>query len=52
MKPGNEVSEHSVAIDSIPVSYQHPTSPYKHVQNKTFSNKKIKIDQTKQTTKD
>ena len=37
----------------MPVSYQQTTSPYiKHIQNMTFGNKKMRFDQTKQTTED
>ena len=37
---------------SVPVSYQHPTSPYITRSNKDISNEKMQIDQIKQTTED
>ena len=36
----------------IPVGYQHPISPYITHKDKTFGNKKMRIDQTEQTTED
>ena len=37
---------------SVPVTYHHPTSPYKTLQNKSFGHEKMRIDQTKETTED
>ena len=44
-------SKHVHLTLSVPVSDQHPTSPYV-TQNKTSGNENVRIDQTRQTTED